>query len=393
MIKMSKIDIEAEKARAQLRERMKGTLNFLKKGSYDNDSIDVKKETQQMEIIENLSSETLPSTKNSGSETLLGSVLSGSETLLSSETIPKNTVKFAEITSSETLLSSETLPSKTLLNGENPQNTGSETLLSSETLLTNNPFGQTINDDFLIPMLDIGIYNLASGSTYTASIIYYWLLTTQKSNILNTSYDEVESFLKIPRSRISRAFNRFRESDLFEVKATRQGIFIDATKIYDMVKKTAVDNFSSETLPYEVISWSIPDLDLQILCDMICFFNFSENDISKKVIQRMAELYNKQSNYKFEKIIYNLKYVADGKQIKSKLVYLLRALQEDYGSTGLSIAATQQVDNQIKAFRSLRNRCVNDLGVDERRVLLSVTWKPLPKELGEKIVKQLRTIF
>jgi hypothetical protein len=340
------------------------------------------------------SSETLLSSVLNSSETLLSSVLNSSETLLSSETLPVQKSRFA---GSETLLSSETLPNKTLLSSETLPN---KTLLSSETLLNNDDWSniEKFSPELFFLILDAGIYELLPNNGTSASILFYWAFTIQRSSFLSFSYDQAVGSLGYSRTRVSRTLDHIRENDLFEVRTTHQGVFIDIRKLIKKVDKSYPHSdlkLSSETLlssssstykdlrttttNLSSVSLLIKSPDLKILADIISYYGFVGKDLNPKLIDLMSKKYREEDG-SIENIAFNIAYAAKtSKNTRSLTAYLIKTITEGYGATSLSYAEREKVGKIMETFREVRSGRLDELGASELRKMLFVIGKPLPE--------------
>jgi hypothetical protein len=261
-------------------------------------------------------------------------------------------------------------------------------------------YGTPIPDELFYPILNAGIYHLLSGDNASASMLFYWAFTTQKSSTLAVTYSLIIKELGYSKPRISRTLDRIRESSLFTIKTTMKGVFIDINTLIEEVKKAelqSVQSSGNESLPLSSSSFfkdyntttyrsndtllllkNINPTEFRILVDLIIFYGYTSKDISPKLIDVMADCYK---NKNIEYIAYNLAYAAKNKKkVGSPTGYLLKTLTEDYGSTSLPYEDRAKSQRLIEAFRVIRNGTLEDCGTVELTVV--------PRDFSTNIIIQ-----
>jgi hypothetical protein len=166
-------------------------------------------------------SEMLAASKNLTSESIATPVPITSETLATNENLTYKTLATSETLAvaipstcdKKMLVNSETQAHKTEVDSETQVD---KTLTASKTQ-ANFHYGEKIPDSLFLLVLDYGFYDLLKDQVSAAPIIFYWAFTTQQSSVLRIVY-EAEKALNLPPTRISRAIERIRNSDNFEVK-------------------------------------------------------------------------------------------------------------------------------------------------------------------------------
>jgi hypothetical protein len=359
------------------------------------------------------SSDALLSSDVNGSDALLSSDVNGSDALLSSASLPCNT---AQNTSSESLPSSDSLLQKHTI--------GSDALLEKHTIgsdslpIRNNwsnitTYGNPVPENLFYPVLDAGIYELLSKDSASASMLFYWAFTTQKSSVLVFTYSQISSKLHFARTRTSRTLDRIRESGLFSVKTTPRGVFIDikllishvaesyphsdhlsssdplppSSSSYKRIKKTTTTYASSDSLP---IWKSMQMVEFRVLVDLISFYGYGMKDISPKLTGLLANGYKDKG---LENIAFNLSYASSNKKVGSTIGYLMKTLAEDYGSVSLPYEEQEKAKRVTETFRTARNGSLGEYGAAELKKMLFVLGKVTSqletREQCEKMLSEL----
>lgn len=394
-----KVDDEAGIGRIQLAARMRKNIQM----AIGNDDLPdtTSSDTLPSSIVppsaETNGSVSLPGSRSSGSVLLPSSDISSSDTLPSSESLP---IDQPQETTNKTLTSLVSLPPVSLVSSETLpiiSTNSSETLPQS----SNSLYGQPVNEELFSKVLDLGMYELC-GNSASASMLFYWAFTTQRRSVLNFTYSQVMNKLNYAKSRISRTLDNIRESRFFKVRATPKGVFVDLKFLIDEVKEGYPQTqqiSSSETLPlvssskdlnilntttnFSIGSGSLPGLkainpkELHVLVDLITYFGYSGKDLSPKLIFLITKFYN-EKNLLY--IVYNLAYARrNSKQTRSMSAYLIKTLEEDYGSTSLPYEDVNKAQELIEAFKEARSGRLDDKGASELRKLLFKMDKPIPE--------------
>jgi hypothetical protein len=413
------VDSAASIGRLQLAERMR--LSILRVMGSDTPP---ESEARPEGKGEPISSDALPieagkaetAQTHTGSDALLSSGLTGSDALLSSDTLPEDV---AQNTDSDVLLSSDALPvkhpiSSDALLAKHP--ISSDTLPEEINWSNSTAYGSPIPENLFYPVLDAGIYELLSKDSASASMLFYWAFTTQRSSVLAITYSKISSQLRFARTRTSRILDRIRESVLFSVKATPKGVFIDIGRlishvsenyphsdhtcssetlppvcsssiyVYKELKKTTTYT-SSETLP---IWKSMQMIEFRVLVDLISFYGYGTKDISPKLTELLANGYR---NRGLENIALNLSYAASNKKVGSPIGYLMKTLAEDYGPVSLPYEEQEKTKKVAETFRAARNGSLGEYGSAELKKMLFVLGKATSqletREQCEKMLSEL----
>jgi hypothetical protein len=356
-------------ARQQLAARFKKTINAsLFSSDEQEDGGTSASKTEAIEAIELTS------------ETLATSEILTSETLATSKTLAAITPSFY---GDETLVTSKTLVD--------------ETLVTSKTLV-NFPYGEKIPDSLFLLVLDHGFYDLLKDQVSAAPILFYWVFTTQQSSVLRIVYKDAEKALNLPPTRISRAIDRIRASDNFEVKNLKEGLFIDISRLIAKVKEVypkvtsetlAVSSSSlllktttKELVASETLVWkSISLLDLRLVADLMAFYRYTKKDLSLKLIYALAQSYA-SNNKQLKSIALNLSYAssrATGSN-SAKLSYLIKAIKEDWGGTTAPFEEMEKTMKVVLAYKAIREQNIADLATSDLRQMLCILGKITPDD-------------
>jgi hypothetical protein len=340
-----------------------------------------------------------------------------SETLATSDTSPsviESTSKTIVdtpplINQDETQATSETGVIQTRVTRE------TQATITQVTIETQVPYryAEPIPSGLFLQILDHGFFDLLTGVTSAAPLLFYWAFTRQQSSVLRIVYKEASRALNIPDSRISRAIDRIRTSDYFNVKHNREGLFIDLSPLIKKVKalypdfasetlvlssssslllkETTTDNITSETLVWKNIKAN----EFRILVDLLHYCQYSKKDLSLKLIKAMAESYSSQGE-NLHNLALNLFYAstrATGSS-SAKISYLLKSIKEDWGTTATTIEEIEKIRQIVSVFRVLREENVNDKSTKELRQFLIVLGKYPREDIPrEQCVNELKEIL
>jgi hypothetical protein len=304
-----------------------------------------------------VSNDSLPSNVSTGNVPLLGNDLYGNDSLPSNDSsgnvpLPSNDSS-PNFSGNVPLPSNDSLPKNTQEtgngtlpdNGSLPKNTpetGNKTLPSNDSLpywSDISPYGEPISEELFLLVLDAGMVELRAsilGDSESVSMLFYWLITRQRRSILYLTYAKMVEDFNYTKPKLSRALDKFREHPLFSVKATHKGVFISIQRLLDRIKQTYPQfdhTDSNESLPPVSSSnniyiynqkkittttsnesllplCSLTDIDFHVLVDLITFYGFGPKEISLKVTETIATIYNV---YGLEKIAFNLAYASGNK--------------------------------------------------------------------------------
>jgi hypothetical protein len=307
--------------------------------------------------------------------------------------------------SDETQAAFETRVDKTLINHKTQV---VKTPVTSE-MLTMSKYGEPIPQSLFLHILDHGFLDLITGVASAAPLLFYWTFTRQQSSVLQVIYKEAQAALSIPASRIARAIDRIRTSDLFIVKNNREGLFIDLSPLIKKVK-TLYPDLTSETLPVSSSSlllkntttdmpdsgtlvWkNIKPTDFRVLVDVLHYCKYSKKDISLKLITAMAQLYTSQ-NGDLLNLALNLFYASSHATGSSsaKISYLLKSLKEDWGGTTSTLDEIDRIKKLLFAFRVLREENIQDKSTKElRQYMLYMGKHPHEEITRDKCLSEIK---